>query len=99
MALVANKNVKVFDLSAIQRGDCVRIRRAGEVEFKNGFVTQITEAKLQILYANVQNNTTSYLLISAADVAIGIWEIYWTSDFQTINYENNSSEQGDDSLG
>ena len=97
MALIANKAVKIFDLSEIYRGDCVRIRRAGDTAFKNGFVTQAGETQLQILYCNTQNNATSYLNVSASDVAIGIWEIYWTSDFQSVHYENNAPEQtGDD---
>jgi len=88
MALLEEKAVKIFDLSAIERGDCIRLKRAGDMVFKNGFVTQTTETQIQVLYCNTQNNATSYLSILAADVAVGVWEIYWTSDFQTINCEN-----------
>lgn len=96
MALIENKAVKVFDLSEIHRGDCVRIRRAGDSVFKNGFVTKVSETQLEILYCNTQNNATSYLHVSAADTAAGIWEIYWTTDFQAIYYENNAKETGGD---
>ena len=88
MALLEDKAVKIFDLSAIKRGDCIRLKRAGDTVFKNGFVTQTTETQIQVLYCNTQNNATSYLSILAADVAARVWKIYWTSDFQTINYEN-----------
>ena len=88
MALILDKTVKIFDLSAIHRGDCVRIRRTGDTTFKNGFVTQVSEMQIQILYCNTQNTATSYLSVLAADVAVGVWEVYWTSDFQTINCEN-----------
>jgi hypothetical protein len=50
-------------------------------------VTRIEKNQLQILFSNVQNNSTSFLLIDAADVAIGVWEIWWTTDFVTINYQ------------
>ncbi len=96
MALTANKAVKIFDLSEIHRSDCVRIRRAGDTAFKNGFVTQANEMQLQILYCNTQNNAASYLSVLASDVAAGVWEIYWTSDFQAVHYENNAQEMGGD---
>lgn len=94
MALIKNETHEVFDLSQIHRADCIRIRRAGDMEFRNGFVTEITPDRLRLLYCNIQNNATSYLDIIAADVAIGVWEIYWTSDFQTINYEHNATGTG-----
>lgn len=92
MALIKNATHEEFDLSQIRRGDCIRVRRAGDTTAKNGFVTDVTANKLRLLYCNTQNNATSYLDISAADAAIGAWEIYWTSDFQTVNYENNAPQ-------
>ena len=87
MALVIDTAVKAFDLQAIHRGDCIRIRRAGDTAFRNGFVVKVTEKEIQILYSNAQNNGTSYTNITAVDVAIGVWEVWWTTDFQTVNYE------------
>lgn len=92
MALIRNATHEEFDLSLIRRGDCIRVKRAGDTAAKNGFVTEATAGKLRILYCNTQNNATSYLDILAADVAVGVWEIYWTQDFQTINYENNAPQ-------
>lgn len=94
MALIRNETQEVFDLSQISRGDCIRVRRTGDKEFRNGFVTEAGEGKLRLLYCNTQNNATSYLDILAADVAIGVWEIYWTRDFQTVNYEYNATKTG-----
>ena len=36
------------------------------------------------------NNSATIRDVLAADVAVGIWEIYWTRDFQTVNYEYNA---------
>lgn len=94
MALIRNETQEVFDLSQIGRADCIRVRRAGDKEFRNGFVTEADSGKLRLLYCNTQNNATSYLDITAADVAIGVWEIYWTKDFQTVNYEYNAAKAG-----
>lgn len=30
MTLLADKNIKIFDLSVISRGDCIRVKRAGD---------------------------------------------------------------------
>jgi len=92
MALIMDMAYKAFDITQIQRGDCVRVRRTGDSTARNGFVTEATPDRLRILYCNAQNNATSYLDITATDVAIGVWEVYWTRDFQTVNYEYNAPQ-------
>ncbi len=90
MALIKSATHDEFDLSQIKRGDCIHVKRAGDTTARNGFVTEVSATKVRLLYCNTQNNATSYLDLNVADVAIGVWEIYWTSDFQTVNYENNA---------
>ena len=90
MALVIDATVNAFDLAMISRGDLIRLKRAGDTTWRNGFVTKTNPQTVEILYCNTQNNATSFLQISAADVAVGAWEIYWTTDFHTIHYENNA---------
>ena len=87
MALVKTETKTVFDLSQISRGDCIRVQRAGDTTARNGFITETGEDKITVLYCNIQNNATSYLDITAADVALGIWAVWWTKDFQTIHQE------------
>jgi len=94
MALIKNETHEVFDLEQIRRADCIRIRRTGDTEYRNGFVTETAPGRIRLLYCNVQNNASSYLDITAADVAVGVWEIYWTRDFQTVNYEYNAASAG-----
>jgi hypothetical protein len=86
MALILNKSVPVFDTDAIKRGDAIRIRRATDTTFRNGIVTRIDPGQIQILVSNVQNNATSFVHLEAGDVNIGVWEIWWTTDFVTTNY-------------
>ena len=94
MALIKSETQTVYDLSQIQRGDCIRIRRAGDTTARNGFVTEAAADRLVVLYCNVQNNATSYLEVLAADVAVGAWEIYWTTDFQDVKHEPPDIEGG-----
>jgi hypothetical protein len=86
MSLITNKTLPVFDLAAIRQGDNIRVRRATDTAARNGIVTRLDERQIQILFANVQNNATGFMTVDAADVAIGVWEIWWTTDFVTINY-------------
>ena len=95
MALIKSETQTVYDLSQIQRGDCIRIRRAGDTTARNGFVTEAAADRLVVLYCNVQNNATSYLEVLAADVAVGAWEIYWTTDFQAVKHEPPDIEGGE----
>ena len=86
MALITNVSVPKFDQTVINRGDAIRVRRATDTTARNGIVTRITDTMIEILVSNVQNNATSFMQVAAGDVAIGVWEIWWTTDFQTINY-------------
>ena len=95
MALIKSETQTVYDLSQIQRGDCIRIRRAGDTTARNGFVTEAAADRLVVLYCNVQNNATSYLEVLAADAAVGAWEIYWTTDFQDVKHEPPDIEGGE----
>ena len=95
MALIKSETQTEYDLSQIQRGDCIRIRRAGDTTARNGFVTEAAADRLVVLYCNVQNNATSYLEVLAADVAVGAWEIYWTTDFQDVKHEPPDIEGGE----
>lgn len=94
MALIKDETKAVFDMSQISRGDCISIRRAGDTTFRNGFVTEVRPDSLTLLYCNIQNNATSYLNIFAVDVSGGMWEIYWTADFITINHEPEENNSG-----
>lgn len=94
MSLIVDKNVAVFDRKIINRGDAIRFRRAGETVPRNGFVTSVSDKQLQVLYANVQNTANSFIHIDAVDVAVGVWEIWWTTDFKEINYNPGADTGG-----
>ncbi|MCL2487418.1 MAG: DUF5026 domain-containing protein [Oscillospiraceae bacterium] len=87
MAMTTGINVAVFDRGIINRGDGIRFRRAGSTEFRNGVITKVSDAQIEVLHTNIQNNATSFTQINAADVAVGVWEVWWTTDFITVNYQ------------
>ena len=87
MAMTTGVSIAVFDRTMVDRGDAIRFRRAGDSAFRNGIITKITDSQIEVLHSNIQNNSTSFTQINAVDVAVGVWEIYWTTDFVTINYQ------------
>ena len=89
MGLVKNETRAVFDLEKIRRGDCIRFRKNGCQEGRNGFVVEAREDRLTVLYCNIQNSACSYMDILAEDVALKAWDVYWTRDFKTVIHEGD----------
>ena len=87
MGMTTGINISVFDLTIVNRGDAIRFRRAGDTTFRNGIITRASNDQVEVLFSNIQNASTSFAQINAVDVAIGVWEIFWTTDFVTINYQ------------
>jgi hypothetical protein len=90
-------NIAVFDKTLVNRLDAVRFRRAGDTSFRNGIITKVSDNQIEILGGNIQNQATSFTQINAVDVAVGVWEIYWTTDFITVNYQPGAGSSGGDS--
>lgn len=97
MNLTTNVSVPKFDSTVINRGDGIRIRRATESTPINGIVTRLTDTMLEILVNAPQGNSTRFLQLAAGDVAIGVYEVWWTTDFVTINYSPPATVGGDSS--
>jgi len=87
MALIKNVSVPVFEKDAILRGDNIRVRRATESAGRNGTVSRVTDTMLEFVFVDVHNNANRFMQIEAKDVAVGLWEIWWSSDMQTVNYQ------------
>ena len=94
MAMTTGINVAVFDQTIVQRNDAIRFRRAGDTTFRNGFIHRVTDAQIEVLHGNVQNQSSSFTHINAVDVAVGVWEIYWSTDLVTINYQPGAGSVG-----
>jgi hypothetical protein len=94
MSMIKGVNVAVFNRDMIKQGDFIRFRRAGDMTFRNGIVTRVSDAQIEILFSNVQNNATSFAHITAADVAVGVWEARTSTDLITINYQPGAGSGG-----
>lgn len=95
MALIKTETQTLIDTSQVTRGDCIRVRRTGDTTYRNGFVTEVDAEKIRLLYCNIQNNATSYMDLTAADIALGAWEVFRTTDFITIDhYPDGEAEAG-----
>lgn len=93
MNILADVAQKVFDTEVLKRGNAIRIKRHDGTVDRMGLVHKATPTKLTILYSNVQNTAVSYYEILASDVALGIWEIYWSADLMTVHHEGSREEE------
>ena len=87
MALIKNITGNFFDGTAIQSGACIRAKRTGWNDFKNGFVTEVSDNSATILYYVTSGNAANYFTIYADEVVAKLWQIYWTQDMKTVNTE------------
>ena len=74
MSLIMDKQEKVFDCTAIKRGDLISAQHSCWKEPKSGIVSAVTPEEIKILYQPAIANVTSFLTILADDVATGQWK-------------------------
>jgi hypothetical protein len=87
MSLIKSATANFFDGTSIKCGACIRARRTIWDDFKNGFVTDISDNTATVLYYVEPGNAANYFTIDANEVAAGLWQIYWTQDMQSVNTE------------
>lgn len=87
MSLVKQESNPVYDLTLITRGTCVRVTKRGDTTARNGIVTEAKKGKITILYTNKQDTAVTYLDIPVSEVVAGLWEIRYTTDFETVYKE------------
>jgi hypothetical protein len=91
--LIIDKDIKAFDLSAIHHGDVIRVKRAEEQHAINGIVMRANERDLLVLVAASHGNSTRYFDITALEVSAGVYELWWTSDFVTIDHYGGEADE------
>lgn len=94
MALMAEKQTFVFDLSQIWRGCLLWGRHATWREGKAGFVTAATEGQLTVQYYPGIGNVTNHFTIPVSEVAGGEWEIRWSADMSEVWGHNTGAGSG-----
>jgi hypothetical protein len=92
--MTVDVTVQKFDPLTVHQGDVIRFRRLGDTARRNGIITKVAPDRITVLFANIQNNATSYAELTAADVAGGVWEVYWSTDLLTVNYNPGADTGG-----
>lgn len=88
MNLIADVQEKIFDCTAIKRGDLISAKHSCWKEPKTGIVSAVTKEEIKILYQPPIANVTSFLTIQAEDVAAGQWTIRWSEKLESIEEYN-----------
>ena len=93
MILIVDKQEKVFDCTAIKRGDLISAQHSCWKEPKTGIVSAVTQEEVKILYQPAIANVTSFLTIQADDVVAGRWKIRWSENLESIEeYDPEKTE-------
>lgn len=93
MSLIVDKQEKVFDCTAIKRGDLISAQHSCWKEPKTGIVSAVTQEEIKILYQPAIANVTSFLTIQADDVVSGQWKIRWSENLESIEeYDPEKTE-------
>lgn len=85
MALISKSNGYRFSAESIQVGDFILARHQQWDTARNGLVSVVSENELRVLFLPEGMNTTQYFLITADEVAKGLWNIIWTRDMEMIH--------------
>lgn len=93
MSLIVDKQEKVFDCTAIKRGDLISAQHSCWKEPKTGIVSAVTQEEIKILYQPAIANVTSFLTVQADDVVAGQWKIRWSENLESIKeYDPEKAE-------
>ena len=87
MAIIKSVTTSIFDGTAVKKGDCIRAKKTDWNDCKNGFITDIQNSQISVLFYTPAGNAANYYTITADEVAGGLWSIYWTTDFVNIYSE------------
>ena len=85
MALLKSSTQQVFDTAGIFKGNLISAQYEGWEEAKLGFVTEVSDDELKILFPTGTGSFTNYMVVTAAEVIAGTWALRWTADLITVN--------------
>ena len=92
MPLIKEGSIKAFDTEAVHKGDLVRAQYNTWPEPRNGLLASVSEERLAVLFLPGLGNVSNYFPIAAAEVAVGLWKVRWSSDLETIDTEGEQEQ-------
>ena len=95
MSLLKETTSAGFDTASIHRGDMIRVRYATWEEPSNGIVAYVTTEAIRVLYLTATGHVSNFYSIHLSDVLNGLWEVQWSSDFETVNAYAPDTEEPD----
>jgi len=84
MELIKEQPKFIFDTSVIKAGYVLYAKHNSWKEGKAGFVTLATEKELVVQYHPGIGNVTNHFFIPIKEVAVGDWEIRWSSNLSEV---------------
>lgn len=95
MPILTTETITGIDKTAIRKGDMIRAKYVSWTRAINGIVAGVTVETITVLYIGIGGNVSNYFTITAAELADGDWELWWSPDFSSVSTENAASEAED----
>lgn len=86
-----------FSPEVIKQRGFIRARYANWEEPRNGLIVYAAKTFLKVLFLTGVNIATSYFPIKISEVEAGLWELTYTSDFETF-YKIKMGESEDENI-
>ena len=82
-----------FNPEIVKQHGLIRAKYRSWKAFRNGLITFVQGDVATALFQTGVNATTSYYRIKASEVESGLWEIFYTNDFETF-YRTEDTQNG-----
>ena len=89
MSVLITAPTTSIDKTQIKKGDFIRAQYHAWSSAYNGLVAAVSLSEIRVLYIVKSNSMTSYFTISADEIAAGLWDLSWSSNFTDIRTEDD----------
>lgn len=89
MSVLITASTTAIDKNQIKKGDFIRAQYHTWSSAYNGLVAAVSASEIRVLYIAKSDNMTNYFTIPVEEIAAGLWELTWSSNFTDVKTEDD----------
>lgn len=89
MSVLITASTTAIDKNQIKKGDFIRAQYHTWLSAYNGLVAAVSASEIRVLYIAKSDNMTNYFTILVEEIAAGLWELTWSSNFTDVKTEDD----------
>ena len=89
MSVLITASTTAIDKNQIKKGNFIRAQYHTWSSAYNGLVAAVSTSEIRVLYIVKSGNMTNYFTIPVEEIASGLWELSWSSNFTDIRTEGD----------